>query len=99
MKIPPFLFGNVKYFSYVCPMEKIIEEIKKITKKSDLLMNSPYVELSFLQADNRVKKELLEQLINSDDLRLKLCELYVEQVELELKLRQINDDLVKLNNK
>jgi hypothetical protein len=78
-------------------METIIKRIKKITKKKELLMNSPYVELSFLQADNKVKKELLEQLINSDDLKTKVAELYLEQVNLEMELNDINNDLRELN--
>jgi len=80
-------------------MENIIKRIKKITKKKELLMNSPYVELSFLQNDNKIKKELLKQLINSNDLKAKLAELYVEQVELEMELRDINDELRELNSK
>jgi hypothetical protein len=77
-------------------MEKIIERLKKLTNKQTLLMNSPYVELSFLQADNSVKKKLLEELINSDDLKTKLTELYTKEIKREIELNEINDELKTL---
>jgi len=77
-------------------MEKIIERLKKLTNKQTLLMNSPYVELSFLQADNSVKKKLLEELINSDDLKTKLTELYTKEIKREIELKEINDELKAL---
>jgi hypothetical protein len=73
-----------------------IDEIKtKLTalNNGDLLMGSPYVTISFLIMFNDIKMKLLDEIINAEDMATKVAFLYCDEIKLDLKLKELNEEL------